>query len=428
MAAFHAYRATRRLAVRCGRRWGKTDFGKVIACDRAMKGHPVGWFAPDYKVMSEAYNEIVDVLLPAKRSSSKMEGVIRTRTGGRIDFWTLENDRAGRSRKYKDALIDEGAFTKPNMMAVWEQSIEPTLLDLGGRCVVMSNANGVAPDNFFHQICTDPRFGFTEYHAPSEQNPYVPARRPGEADEDWLARRAATFAALKARSHPLVYRQEYGAEFVDFSGVAFFSRANLLDGDRPVAWPAGCDSVFAVIDSAVKSGKEHDGTAVSYWAYSSFGTHRLTCLDWDIVSIDGAMLEAWVPSVFARLEELARACRARFGVQAVWIEDAQSGSILLQQCALRGLDAQALPAVLTAAGKDARAINASGPVHRGEVKISDFAHDKVVEFKGQARNHFMTQVFGFRVGDKQAATRADDLLDTFTYAVAVALGDSGGIG
>ena len=78
-------------------------------------------------------------------------------------------------------------------------------------------------------------------------------------------------------------------------------------------------------------------------------------------------------------------------------------------------------------GKDLRAINAGDPVHRGEVKFSRHAHDKVVEFKGVTRNHMLAQVMGFRVGDKKAATRADDLLDTFTYAVATTLGDQSGI-
>jgi hypothetical protein len=48
-------------------------------------------------------------------------------------------------------------------------------------------------------------------------------------------------------------------------------------------------------------------------------------------------------------------------------------------------------------------------------------------YKGATRNHLWSQVVGFRVGDKDAARRADDLLDTFTYAVAITLGGEGGI-
>jgi len=38
-------------------------------------------------------------------------------------------------------------------------------------------------------------------------------------------------------------------------------------------------------------------------------------------------------------------------------------------------------------------------------------------------NHFLHQVTTFRIGDKEAAKRADDLLDCFTYGVAVGLTD-----
>jgi hypothetical protein len=63
---------------------------------------------------------------------------------------------------------------------------------------------------------------------------------------------------------------------------------------------------------------------------------RLVILDWDIVQIEGALLETWLPSVFETLEELARGCRARGGWTA-FIEDKNSGTILLQQARRRGL-------------------------------------------------------------------------------------------
>lgn len=414
-------------AVRAGRRWGKSEFGETIACDGAIKRQSIGWFAPGYKFIAEVYNDVSNILAPVTRASSKVEGVIRTITGGRIDFWSLENDRAGRSRKYHKVIIDEGAFTKENMLDIWERSIEPTLLDYGGSALVLSNTNGNDPANFLWQICNEERHGFVQYHAPSWQNPHVPQRRPGESLIEYEARRAEEYDALREKTHPLVFKQEYEAEFVDWSGAEFFAPAKLLVDRQGVEYPNICDSVFAVIDTAVKSGKEHDGTAVSYWAKSSHVGYPLICLDWDLVAIDGALLENWIPDVFRRLESLAKDCRARRGSAGAWIEDAQTGSVLLQQCALRGLPARALPATLTSAGKDGRAINASQPVYQGRVKFSRFAYDKVTTFKGTTRNHMFSQVIGFRPGDKAAATRSDDLLDTFTYSVSIALGNAEGV-
>ena len=433
--------------------------GKTLAVNEAAKGEPVGWFAPDYKISSEAYDEMLDVVensIPSlKRSASKVEGRIRTRTRGRIDVWTLENERAGRSRKYKRVIIDEGAFTKNgptslagSMLGIWEKSIEPTLLDLDGDCLVLSNTNGNDPDNFVYAISPaggDPpiggydlerpwqpgaKYGFSEYHAPSWMNPHVPARKAGESRDDWLVRRAVTFEKLRAEKHPLVFAQEYGAEFVDWSGVAFFEREKLLVDGEPAPYPSNCDGVFAIIDSATKTGKANDGTGVGYFAVNKSNPRApLVLLDWDIVQISGDLLITWLPGVLSRLEVLARETGARAGSLGAMIEDKDSGQILLQAAQRKDppLPAMAIESTLTAIGKDERAIKASGHVYPGKVKFSRHAWEKVTTYKEVTRNHMLAQVLGFRVGDKDAAKRADDLLDVFTYGVCVALGDADGL-
>ena len=83
------------------------------------------------------------------------------------DFWSLDNEMVGRSRGYQRIVIDEAAFAKNgdkrtagSMMAIWERSIRPTLYEYGGQALVCSNAAGKDLDNFFYNICTDPRHGF----------------------------------------------------------------------------------------------------------------------------------------------------------------------------------------------------------------------------------------------------------------------------
>ena len=48
-------------------------------------------------------------------------------------------------------------------------------------------------------------------------------------------------------------------------------------------------------------------------------------------------------------------------------------------------------------------------------------------YKGVSRNHFLTQVEGFRMADKDSDRRADDLLDTYCYGVAVSLAGAEGL-
>lgn len=433
-----AYKASRRgpdnprglLAMRCGRRYGKTDFLCSVAVDGAAKGQPVGFFAPAYKYVAEAYQQIAGMLEPITSQSSKVEGVIRTKTGGRVDFWTLEDERAGRSRMYKRVIMDEVAFTKANMIEIWERSIEPTLLDLNGTAIAASNTNGISPDNFLWQICAGPRkseIGFVDFHAPTWDNPHVPRRMKGETEEAHLARRRKAEEDKKATTDPLVYAQEYGADFVDWAGVAFFQLPKLLgpDGDG-VPWPEFAEYVFATVDTSVKTGKKHDGTAVTYWAVTSVPEPKLWVLDWDYVQFEGAHLEVWLQDVFRRLNELTVCTRLRFGSRGAFIEDQNVGSILVQKAANSGWPAEACPSTLTSLGKDGRAINVSGHVFRERVKITKAAFDKTVKFKGDEMNHFVHQVTQFRVGDPDAANRADDLLDTFAYGVAIGLGDEEG--
>jgi phage terminase large subunit-like protein len=222
-----------------------------------------------------------------------------------------------------------------------------------------------------------------------------------------------------------VYAQEYLAEFVDWSGVAFFSREKLLVDGRPLPLPSGCDAVFAVVDTASKTGTDNDATAVTFFGYDPIANPPLSILEWDIVQIEGAMLETWLPRVFETLEELARSCRARRGSLGAFIEDKNSGTILLQQAQRRNMPARAIDSKLTAMGKDERAISVSGYVHRGLVKYADRAFQKTIVYKRHSRNHLLDQVESFRIGDR-GTDREDDLLDTFCYGIALALGNSEG--
>jgi hypothetical protein len=411
IAAFNVIQQNRYTAVRCGRRYGKTALAQMISVPSILAGKSVGWFVPEYKYSSEAFNEIVSTLGAAKTSSSKVDGVIRTVNNGRMDFWTLDNPDAGRSRKYHLAIIDEAAFTGTNMMGIWEKAIQPTLLDYKGKAVALSNANGIAADNFLYQICKDPKYRFAEYHGPTHQNPHMPA--------DELER-------LEADLHPLVWRQEYLAEFVDFGGISFFASGKLLNDDGAgVEYPTHCDLVTITIDTAVKSGSKNDATAAMHWALTlptRTTPARLVLLDWDMIQIDAALLETWIPGVMDRQVELAKQCGAR-RVDGAWIEDTASGPMLISQTKSKGFLAQAIPSQLGSKGKDGRAILAGSPVHRGEVKFSQFAFQKVMNFKRVTQNHAWTQVTGFKIGDKDAATRADDLLDTFCYGAILNLVD-----
>ncbi len=408
---------SKRTVLRCGRRFGKTvmieNLGSAWAAHDAKR---IGWFCPNYKLLIPSYARILRMVRPMVVSASKIDGLIELEGGGGIEFWTLNDPEAGRSRSYDEVIIDEASLAK-GLRDIWEQAIAPTLLDRNGNATMAGTPKGIDDENYFYQACTNKTKTSTwaelwkEFHAPTSANPTL---------------NRGAVESLQQRYPPLVYKQEYLAEFVDWSGDAFFSSTSLTVDGLGVPYPMNCDCVYAVIDSAMKDGSENDGTGVTYFGLSQHFGHPLTILDWDVIQIKSDLLPTWLPSVFDRLEQLAKICKARRGSIGAFIEDKASGITLNQHSARMGWPAQPISGDITAIGKDGRAINASGPVHRGEVKMSVYAYDKVTEYKGMTRNHLLSQVCSYRIGDKDAAKRSDDLLDTFTYGVIIGLNGAEG--
>jgi hypothetical protein len=234
-------------------------------------------------------------------------------------------------------------------------------------------------------------------------------------------------ARERKRLEPHVWASEYDIDYTaSAAGVALFKEESFLVNGSPVPYPTNCDGVLATIDTAIKTGRANDGTAVAYWALTSSGgsEHQLVILDYDVLQIEGSLLEVWLPSVFNSLEALARTCRARAGSLGAWIEDKASGTVLLQHAQRKELMAHSIDSKLTAMGKTERAISASSYVHQGLVKISQHAYDKVLDYKGTTRNHLLSQVLGFRVGNRDQSD--DDALDAVTYGIAIGLGNSEG--
>lgn len=399
----------KRTVIRCGRRWGKSALIEVVAGYDALRGQRVGIFAPDYKRVTEMYANLTRTLKPATKSSNKTELTIELITGGVIDIWTCLDPNAGRSRKYHRAIVDEAGFI-PGLEEIFTQSIEPTLLDYGGSAIVCGTPKDITEDNFFYKLCTNKIASenwpvvWTEFHQPTSSNPFLPAEE---------------VANLKRTKPPLVYQQEYMAEFVNWTGESLFKATDLLVDGHGVDYPQHCEFVFATIDTAVKDGAENDGTGVIYWAINKYGSGApLTILDYELLQIRSDLQVSWIPSIFARLETLAKETKARYGsIMGIYIEDKQSGQMLLQHGERAGWNTHAIPAEFTQIGKNGRAQIAMGPVFEQKVKLSQYAFDKVVEFKGSTRNHLLTQVTGFRLGDKEAYKRPDDLADCFFYGV-----------
>jgi hypothetical protein len=251
------------------------------------------------------------------------------------------------------------------------------------------------------------------------------------------------------KSSPYVFASQYMGSPTAVGGN-FFTRAHLAypvvhqdDGDgftqrsenisykgvQPEDIPV-LDCVYAVVDSASKTGETHDGLGVTFYGLRpadevAQGKCPLIILDWNITQIEAALLEEWLPNaVMLRLQELTKEFRVLQGSAGVFIEDKNSGTVLLQQGRNYGWPVTAIDNDMVALSKTGRCVNVSGYVQSGKVKFLQAAYDKVVDYKGFVQNHMLTQVLTFSpsTGDQGA----DDLLDCFSYGIAIGLGNPEG--
>lgn len=190
----------------CGRQWGKTTLGLDLAADPLLRGYPVGWFNPTYKLMAEAWRDLKKMLQPVIRRISETEHRIELITGGVLECWTLEDPSAGRGRRYKRVIFDEAAMSR-NLEEAFEQAVRPTLIVYEGDGWFLSTPKGY---NYFHTLYdrgTDPQFPeYMSWRMPSSSNPHLP---PSEIE------------AARAQLPPRVFRQEYEASFEDDASMIF---------------------------------------------------------------------------------------------------------------------------------------------------------------------------------------------------------------
>lgn len=182
----------------CGRRWGKSELAADIICNGVLDGWPVGYFTPTYKLLNGTYVECLSILEPILERKTENQFIHAT-TGGKVEFWSLENELAGRSRKYKIIIVDEGAFVK-DLWKRWTESIRATLTDLKGDAWFLSTPKG---KNDFFRLFNRGKSGepnWMSWQMSTYTNPHIDATEIDDA---------------KADLPELAFSQEYLAEFND---------------------------------------------------------------------------------------------------------------------------------------------------------------------------------------------------------------------
>lgn len=421
----HAYEVSphRFNIVSAGRRSGKTEKvkRKIVRCAVAGTDFDNARFfaaAPIRDQAKRIYWRDLKALTPPwmlAKPPSETELIIWLINDSEIHVLGMDKPERIEGSPWDGGALDEYANMKEG---AWGENVRPALADRNGWCDLIGVPEG---RNHYYEM---------------DQRAQAEVKLRGDAAEfgsfTWKSSDILLPSEIEAARRdlpPLVFAQEYEGAFVDWSGVEFFSPEKWLMDGEPIPMPTRCDVVFATIDTALKTGREHDGTAVLYCATSKhpvFPSAPLMLLDYDLVQIEGGLLEVWLPSVYQRLEQLTRECGSRSGCLGAFIEDTGAGTVLLQQARRRNMPVHAVASAFVAMGKDERAVSVSGYHHQGLIKITEPCYNKISDFKGSSANHLIRQVSNFRIGDPEAAKRADDLVDTYTSAVSLALGDREG--
>ncbi len=230
--------------VACGRRWGKTLFGKVAAAEALFKHQTdVWWFSPTYKMASAIWRDFRKAFGPYASWANSAERIMEFGNGTALTIWSGESADTARGGAPGLAIIDEAAMIRDAEM--WPAVIRPALTDKRGRALFLSTPRG---HNWFWELFVrgnDPLFpDYKSWNFPSWYNPMLPK---GEFEEARLS--------LPDR----LFRQEYGAEFIPdaggvFRGVVDVSTAEVnqpYEGDfsMGVDWGKSNDfTVCSVID------------------------------------------------------------------------------------------------------------------------------------------------------------------------------------
>lgn len=228
-----------------GRRAGKTVLGIDRLVEPALQGYPVAWFSPTYKMLSEVWRAVRNLLQPVTAKRDAQEHRIELITGGVVDMWSLDNPDVARGRKYKRIVCDEWAMVA-NAEEAWQNVIRPTLADYQGDAWFLTTPKGRNFAWTMYQWGIEPAMHeWACWQMPTGVNPFID---PGEIE------------AMRQEMPEAVFRQEVLAEFLENEGAVF---RNIKDCLKAPKGATPDEHRGHHIVAGVDWGKHNDFTAIS---------------------------------------------------------------------------------------------------------------------------------------------------------------------
>jgi predicted phage terminase large subunit-like protein len=236
----------RLIAICLGRRGGKSFIALLwVLLNRLglLAGHSVAWVAPSDKVLGEVRSWVKAWLDPFIVGPSPGGLGFRLQNGADLDFWSASPNAPQplRSRGYACCVIDEAAHYTINLRDTVDAAIRPALALAEGKLLFISSPKGRG--DFYHFYTEAQREGLA-VHGSSLVNPHF-----SEAE----------YKRLQRVTEPILFRQEYGAEFLERSG-ALLRREQIRYGVPPPI--EEFRSVVFGLDLALSTKQRADYTAL----------------------------------------------------------------------------------------------------------------------------------------------------------------------
>ncbi len=207
----HRDESPRRI-VACGVRWGKTWCAAMEALAAAMVPceRSVGWVvAPTYDLADRVFREILYIAVQHLRHrivsmrESTRQLVLRNMAGGlsEIRGKSADNPVSLLGEGLDFVIIDEASRLKPN---IWQSHLSQRLIDRKGWALLISTPKGKGYFFDLFRLGQGKNDGYRSWNYPSWTNPLL--------DAELIERERGCVPER-------VFRQEYGAEFIEGSGA-----------------------------------------------------------------------------------------------------------------------------------------------------------------------------------------------------------------
>lgn len=350
----------------CGRRWGKTRLGVVIALRELFQGHKVWWVAPTYSVSGIAWRLAKSMVrgIPgidikeATREISWGKGWLAFKSADRPD------NLRGEGLDY--VVMDEADFVKAE---VWDDILRPALADRGGRGLLITTPN--VENGWFHRLIKDADGEvYKAWHFPTWTSPYIAAE---EIEE------------LQKRLPSLVFRREIGAEYVSSAGAVI--RAEWI---KHVEVAPSNLQITIGVDLAASQREGADYTAIAVYGEAPDGAGYVL----DVVR------GRWT---FKETQDRIKQLAGNYRPNVVAIEKVAYQDVLIQEL----VRTTALPVKGVPANKD--------KLSRALPLIGRYEHGLIYHVSG-VPGWFEQELLSFPVGEH------DDAVDALVYAHGVGHG------